>query len=253
MRIDDSDTPRNVKDATDSILKTLSDFGLHWDGSVSYQSKHCITYDTVLESLKDQDLTYPCVCTRKSLANYPVYPGVCLKIKAKNNVPHALRIKSNKVDVIFDDELQGHHLHQMIHQHGDFIIRRKDNIMAYQLAVVIDDHLQNISHVIRGYDLLDSTPKQIFLQHTLGYSTPHYCHVPLIVDQNGNKLSKQTFAQAVSSESTEKTLFFLLDLLRQNPPIRLKNSSIKKLLDWAIKNWNPQYLKKTRAINDRIY
>ena len=149
--------------------------------------------------------------------------------------------------------MQGSQSQNIAHQHGDFIVRRKDNIIAYQLAVVIDDHLQNISHVIRGFDLLDSTPKQIFLQQTLAYATPGYCHIPIITDPQGAKLSKQTFAQAVSIEKPEKTLFLLLELLKQNPPHQLKKASVKELINWAIDHWQTDSLKKIRAINKGIY
>lgn len=140
----------------------------------------------------------------------------------------------------------------MAHQHGDFIIKRKDNITAYQLAVVIDDHLQNITHVVRGYDLLDSTPKQIFLQKTLGYTTPHYCHFPVIIDQQGNKLSKQKCAQAVPKDKPQGTLFLLLELLQQSPPTHLKAASVQDIIQWGIEHWKVEPLKKIRAIDNRI-
>jgi len=228
---------------------------LHWDGSILYQSDNQKVYASTISQLRDQGLIYPCICTRKALAanNNPVYPGFCLNNKVTGNSPHALRIKSKPVKVNFIDELQGYQNHNIAHQYGDFIVRRKDNIIAYQLAVVIDDHLQNISHVIRGFDLLDSTPKQIFLQQKLTYTTPSYCHVPVIVDPQGDKLSKQTFAQAVSIEKPEKTIFLLLELLKQNPPLQLKKASVKELIDWAIEHWNTDSLKKIRTINKSIY
>ena len=255
MRIDDSDTFRNVSGASESIIDTLERYGLHWDGSILYQSDNQEVYANTITQLKDQGLIYPCTCTRKKLAanNSPVYPGFCLKNPVTSNLPHALRIKSKPVKVNFIDEVQGIQNHNLAHQHGDFIVRRKDNIIAYQLAVVIDDHLQNISHVIRGFDLLDSTPRQIFLQQTLAYATPDYCHVPIIVDPQGDKLSKQTFAQAVSGEKPEKTLFLLLELLKQNPPPLLKKASVNELINWAIEHWKTDSLKKIRAINKGIY
>ena len=160
-----------------------------------------------------------------------------------------MRIKSKAIEIFFNDELQGRHCDNIAEQHGDFIINRKDNIIAYQLAVVIDDHLQRITHVVRGFDLLDSTSKQIYLQQILGYSTPQYTHVPVIIDKEGHKLSKQTFAQAVPTESPHKTLYLLLELLKQNPPPTLKNTTVNEALNWAIENWNPEPLKKIRAIN----
>lgn len=255
LRIDDSDTFRNVSGASESIINTLDRYGLHWDGSIFYQSDNQEIYSAIISRLKDQGLVYPCICTRKALAanNSAVYPGFCLNNKVSSNSPHALRIKSKPVKVKFIDEIQGCQTHNIAHQHGDFIVRRKDNIIAYQLAVVIDDQLQNISHVIRGFDLLDSTPRQIFLQQTLAYATPDYCHVPIIVDSQGHKFSKQTFAQAVSIEKPEKTLFLLLELLKQHPPQQLRKASVKELINWAVEHWQSNSLKKIRAIDRGIY
>ncbi len=145
--------------------------------------------------------------------------------------------------------MQGFLSHNIRSQDGDFIIKRKDNITAYQLAVVIDDYQQNITHIVRGFDLLESTPKQIYLQSLLGYPTPYYCHVPIITDQQGDKLSKQSFAQAVSNKKPEKTLFLLLELLKQNPPLLLKSASVDDILLWAIDHWNIERLKKISTMS----
>ena len=247
LRIDDLDAPRNVNGAAESIIETLQVYGLNWHGSIYYQSQNLEVYKTIISKLTQHALVYPCTCTRKALAEFSVYPGICRKTK-NNNSPHSLRIKSDNTAITFDDELQGSLNHNIASQHGDFIIKRKDNITAYQLAVVIDDYQQKISHVIRGYDLLDSTPKQIYLQTLLGYPTPNYCHIPVITDQKGDKLSKQTFAEGVSIEKPQKTLYLLLELLRQNPPPQLKKASVKDILSWAIEHWNTQPLKKIRAI-----
>ncbi len=250
LRIDDLDSYRNVIGAADSITQTLQIYGLIWDGAVHYQSADLESYQTVIQHLTTQDLVYPCNCTRKALAalNSRIYSGNCRIHKPNVELPHALRIKTKNRAIQFEDQLQGQQIDNMATQQGDFIVKRKDKIIAYQLAVVIDDAIQNISHVVRGYDLLDSTFKQIFLQQTLGYSTPEYCHVPIITDKNGDKLSKQTFAQAVSSENPHQTLFLLLDLLKQNPPNELKNASVSNLLSWGIEHWNPHQLKNIRTI-----
>lgn len=251
MRIDDVDILRNVSGAADNIIDTLQIYGLHWDGSVRYQTESQADYQDIITKLKVQDLVYPCVCTRKALSSYnsTVYPGICVKSKIKQDAPHSLRIRSKDIEITFNDELQGTYCDNLAHQYGDFIVKRKDNIIAYQLTVVIDDFLQKISHVVRGFDLLDSTPKQIFLQQTLGYSTPKYCHIPIIVDHKGDKLSKQTFAQAVPYKNPEKTLFFLLGLLKLKPPVQLKNATVEELLNWAIENWQIDRLKNIHVIN----
>lgn len=137
----------------------------------------------------------------------------------------------------------------MARELGDFVLQRKDNIVAYQLAVVIDDYRQQVSHVVRGYDLLDSTPRQIYIHRLLGYPQPDYMHVPLIVDEQGYKLSKQTHAHAVDTTKPAQTLFRVLQLLKQNPPSQLQKARVEEILEWAIAHWRPQQLKKVRAIH----
>jgi len=253
LRIDDIDRPREVSGAATSIINTLEALGLHWDGDIDYQSQHIEQYQNIIDDLLKEDLVYPCYCSRKTLnaIESSVYSGTC-RNTSKQNTPYSLRIKSKPISTRFNDELQGWQDTPFVDQHGDFIIKRKDNITAYQLAVVIDDHRHNINHVVRGFDLLDSTPKQIFLQNTLGYNTPKYCHFPVIIDQQGNKLSKQKCAQAASTESPQHMLFLLLQLLQQNPPINLKNSSVEEILNWGIEHWQSTPLKKMRAINNKI-
>ncbi len=252
MRIDDSDTFRNTSGATESIIGTLQYFGLSWDGAISYQSNNLDSYRSVINQLLDQKLAYPCICTRKVLKGSSIYSGSCRNTQLEQNQPHALRIKAENKTLSFEDELQGHFHHPLAQQSGDFIIQRKDKIIAYQLAVVIDDYLQGITHVVRGFDLLDSTPKQIYLQQLLGYTTPKYCHAPIITDLSGCKLSKQAFAQAVPRETPQNTLFLLLELLKQNPPKALKTASIRDILDWGISHWQTHPLKKISAIKDNF-
>ena len=182
-------------------------------------------------------------------AKSPVYPGTCLIAPAQDS-PSSLRIKTNPVIISFADELQGKQSHQLASEHGDFIIKRKDHITAYQLAVVIDDDRQNISHIVRGYDLLDSTPKQIFLQKLLAYKTPQYCHFPVIIDKYGHKLSKQKCAQAVSTEQPQRTLYLLLELLHQKPPKQLKNASVQSIINWGIKHWDSSPLKNLHSVHN---
>lgn len=254
LRIDDSDSFRNVKGAAENIITTLDDFGLYWDGDISYQQNNQEHYRVAIKYLLDCHLVYPCTCTRKALALNPskTYPKTCLTSIVKDSTPHSLRIKSKDITICFNDQLQTQQIEQLANQHGDFIIRRKDNIIAYQLAVVIDDHLEKINHVVRGFDLLDSTPKQIYLQQLLGYKTPQYCHIPVITDLEGDKLSKQSFAEGVSSKNPEKTLLLLLELLAQSPPKLLKTASVHQIIDWAIDHWKAEPLKKIRAISNRI-
>ena len=246
LRIDDLDTHRNIKGSADSILKTLDVFGLHWDGSVVYQSQHLDVYDEILNELAKNNLIYPCTCSRKTLTG--IYSGHCRNKQPPQNSPHSLRIKTDERIISFQDELQGLISHNLAGQHGDFILKRKDRVIAYQFAVVVDDDLQQINHVVRGFDLLDSTPRQIYMQQTLGFATPGYMHVPVIIDEQGYKLSKQTRATAVDLKKPYVVIFGLLDLLQQNPPSELQYAPSSEQLDWAIKYWDPLLLKNSCAI-----
>jgi len=251
VRIDDIDHLRNVKGSADDILKTLDAFGLYWDESIYYQSQQLNHYQAIVESLLQQKKAYPCTCTRKALAalnNQNIYPRLCLDQSISLDKPHALRIKTQPQKIRFNDGLHGVQSHNIEQQYGDFIIKRKDKIIAYQLAVVIDDEQQQITNVVRGLDLLDSTPRQLYLQQLLGYSSPQYLHVPIITDENGDKLSKQTFAQAINKDNPAATLFYVLQLLNQSPPSLLEKSSIPEILDWAITHWQVQKLKTVQAI-----
>lgn len=246
LRIDDLDTTRNVNGAVEQILKTLEAFGLTWDQSVFYQSQHLDDYHAVLDQLKHQQLLYPCTCSRKTLADSApasdTYPGFCRDKTFAETAANAIRIKTDQRTIAFQDYLQGL-ITQPLTSHGDFILKRKDQIVAYQFAVVIDDYLQCVNHVVRGVDLLDVTPRQIYLQQVLGLNTPEYMHVPVLVDSQGHKLSKQTLAQAVDANSPGRTIFKLLGLLKQNPPGELQNAPVNELLDWAQRSWSPVVLK----------
>lgn len=245
LRIDDLDTPRNRPGAVDSILTTLEAFGLHWDGAVAHQSQQLDYYQQALDQLAQKQRVYPCTCSRKDLAG--PYPGTCRTKTCLPASPYALRIKTDAHTLCFEDALQGT-VCQNLAEHGDFILKRKDQIIAYQFAVVLDDELQQVNHVLRGYDLLECTPRQIFLQQQLGLSAPHYLHVPIIVDGQGYKLSKQTLATAVDVRHASAVLFGLLGLLRQNPPQALQGAPVAELLSWAVAHWNPRLLEPCAAI-----
>ncbi|MGR9100314.1 MAG: tRNA glutamyl-Q(34) synthetase GluQRS [Gammaproteobacteria bacterium] len=257
VRIDDLDTPRNVPGAADAILRALDKFGLEWDGDILFQSRKREAYMAALENLKSDNLLYPCTCPRKLLSDYRLnhlesdareYPGFCRDKPARYGTPHALRIKTDESPIIFDDGLQDRQTCKLAIDHGDFIVRRRDRIIAYQLSVVVDDNDQEISEVVRGFDLLDSTPKQLYLQQKLRYPSPAYLHVPVILDKTGAKLSKQTHAAPADPSNANTLIFLLLGLLKQSPPAALDGAPAKEQLRWAIANWNPAPLKKFRAI-----
>lgn len=217
------------------------------------QSHQLSRYESALAYLQQNQWLYGCRCSRKSLENTVIYPGYCRDLHLALDDSTALRVKSQNLIIEFDDFLTGKVGHNLANQDGDFIIRRRDQIIAYQFAVVVDDFQQGVTHVVRGADLLDSTPRQIYLQQLLGYPTPAYMHLPIVVDQSGVKLSKQTLAAPVNEENPSRTLFLLLQLLQQNPPVELAKADISTLLEWAITCWQPQALKKVRAIQPPIH
>lgn len=241
VRIDDIDPPREVKGAADQILSTLEAFGLLWDQQVTYQSHNNQRYDQVIESLQDQ--SFFCTCTRKQLGQ-GLYPGNCYH-KKNPQQPFAVRFKVPNGVVTFDDRIQGH---QTIDQKqlGDFVIKRKEGLFAYHLAVVADDFAQNISHIVRGYDLKDLSFFHILLQKSLGYSTPSYGHFPVAAKENGQKLSKQNLAPAIKPEQSYKLTLDALNFLNQPLPTETLNQ--KELLDWAVNQWDINLIKKTGSI-----
>lgn len=205
LRIEDIDPPREVTGAVDAILRTLDAFGFEWDGTVIYQSRRTEAYRAALEALRRLDLVYPCACSRRQLVGHarrgvdgPVYPGTC-QAHHGHDPALAQRFRMPADRLVFDDGLLGRVACNLSYECGDFVLRRADGVYTYQLAVVVDDAEQGISHVVRGADLLTSTPRQIALQQALGLATPAYLHLPVALDEHGDKLSKQTLARAVEA------------------------------------------------------
>jgi glutamyl-Q tRNA(Asp) synthetase len=245
LRMEDLDRPRTVYGAADTILQQLESFGFEWDGPVVYQSQRDSFYNEALETLNAKQLIYPCTCTRKEIADSSsivgiegvIYPGTCLQQPIKPDAPIAWRIKTNDIKISFIDKIQGN-IHQTLNSDiGDFILKRADGLFAYQLAVVVDDALQGITHVVRGADLLDSTPRQIYLQRLLNYTTPQYAHVPVACNAAGEKLSKQTLAAAIDTSKTSFNLVQALDFLGQSPPANLLTENVNAIWQWAFANW----------------
>jgi glutamyl-Q tRNA(Asp) synthetase len=245
LRMEDLDKPREVKGAANTILKQLVAFGFEWDDAIVYQSQRAELYAEALALLKNQQLVYPCTCTRKEIADSSthigiegaVYPGTCLSHALKENAAVAWRIKTPNQALCFNDAIQGkicQNLHQDI---GDFILKRADGLFAYQLAVVVDDAAQGITHIVRGADLLDSTPRQIYLQQMLHYQTPHYAHLPVACNAAGEKLSKQTLAAPINTENAAYHLFQSLQFLGQTPPSSLQFETHQNIWQWAISHW----------------
>lgn len=256
VRMEDLDKPREIKGAATTILHQLEAFGFEWDGTVLYQSERNTFYNQALETLKTKQLVYPCTCTRKEIADSGstcgiegvIYPGTCLRHPIKPNAPIAWRIKTNNSKISFQDAIQGEISQILNTDIGDFILNRADGLFAYQLAVVVDDAEQGVTHIVRGADLLDSTPRQIYLQHSLGYSTPQYAHVPVASNAAGEKLSKQTLAKPIIELHANRLIFDALDFLGQQPDSILQDSSLNELWQWAFSNWDIEKIPRQRAI-----
>jgi glutamyl-Q tRNA(Asp) synthetase len=246
LRMEDLDAPRVVPGAADRILRQLEAFGLEWDGPVVYQSARLDRYQDALQKLRAH--TYPCACTRKELEDSAlgidgsrIYPGTCRGGLAPGKAGRALRIRTDDRPIHFADRLQGEISQCLEREVGDFVVRRADGLFAYQLAVVVDDAGQGVTDVVRGADLLDSTPRQIFLQRLLGFATPRYLHVPVATNAQGEKLSKQTRAPDAGVDDVRAALAFL----GMAAPAGLAS---RGLLDWATRSWQPDRIPRARAI-----
>ncbi len=262
VRMEDVDKPREMAGAADDILRTLEAFGFEWDSEVINQSQRSDIYEDHLQHLQRNGFIYACTCSRKEIADSAInigidgaiYPKTCYPktyfnktINSNTRERHASaspmgtaswRINVDSAGLIaFKDAIQGNISQQLAHDVGDFILKRKDGLFAYQLAVVVDDALQGITHIVRGADLLDSTPRQIYLQQLLGVTTPHYAHVPVVVNADGEKLSKQTLAKPITAETSSALVFEVLQFLGQNPPFEFKNATLAEMWRWAIAHW----------------
>lgn len=246
LRIEDIDPPREIPTASEKIIATLRAHGFEWTGPVWYQSD--TPFDAALTSLLDKSQAFWCTCSRKQVqakarltgAIGAIYPGTCRHAQLTENGrdQRALRVRVADTTITFDDALYGHLECALATQIGDFIVRRSDGLVAYVLAVVLDDHRQGITEVVRGVDLLEFTPAQIFLQRILGLDTPKYLHIPVAVNSSGVKLSKQTGAAPVDDTKPAQNLVGCLEFLNQNPPASLASESPTEIWKWAQANWS---------------
>jgi glutamyl-Q tRNA(Asp) synthetase len=255
LRMEDLDTPRLVAGVADDMLRTLELLGFQWDGEIVWQSRRTAVYAAALERLLRQGSAYPCGCSRTEIARIasaphggdegPAYPGLCRTGLAPGKQARSIRVRVPDAVVAFDDGIQGLVQQNLAAVGGDFVIRRADGLFAYQLAVVIDDAAAGVNQVVRGADLLASTPRQIHLQHLLGVPTPDYFHLPLVTGPDGSKLSKRDNAVSlVSGRDLERDgqglLFDALRFLGQNPPRYLLEASCPEILAWARVHCVPQ-------------
>jgi glutamyl-Q tRNA(Asp) synthetase len=245
VRMEDVDEDRNQPDAADDILFTLDHYGFEWDEAVIYQTRRKQAYADALDKLFEEALIYRCTCSRRDLVQQaeigpfgPVYPGTCRHKHHKPATKHAIRIITADTTIQFTDRLFGYQQQNLQEELGDFIIRRRDGFFAYQLAVVVDDEFQQINQVVRGHDLLDSTARQIYLQRCLGYAESQYLHLPVAINQRGEKLSKQTHAPAISKKLAAPNLYRALKFLGQQPPGELQHDTLRNIWQWCHENWD---------------
>ena len=245
VRMEDFDPPRIAAGAADEILRTLAACSLEWEGSVVRQSTRNDAYHSALHRLREKGLVYPCACSRREIADSaiagtegPVYPGTCRSGIAAGKGARALRLDTSGSAVAFEDALQGHITCQLERESGDFVLYRADGVYAYQLAVVVDDAEQGVTDIVRGADLLASTPRQIYIQQLLGLPQPRYAHLPVAVDARDEKLSIQTLALPVDAAQPLPALIAALSFLGQRPPRELARATVREFWVWAIKNWD---------------
>ncbi len=244
LRIEDIDPPREIAGSADRITQDLERFGMIPDGPVLYQSSRLDAYNDTINQLQDMGLAYHCACSRKDLPESGVYPGTCRNGIRDGKEPRSVRFHVDPNVCVFTDRVQGQISEIPADIGGDFIIRRADGLIAYQLAVVVDDDFQGVTQVVRGADLLDSTSRQICLQKALGLKSPDYMHLPVVVSSDGRKLSKQLQADPVKNQDPAYAVGQALNFLGQNPPANL---SLKDLWDWAFQHWSRDLIPQSRA------
>jgi len=238
VRIEDLDPPREMPRATELILQALESYGLHWDGEVIYQSQRHHIYQQQIDHWLDSGQAYYCRCTRKQIkASGGYYQGTCREL---NLAPQesAVRLKMTSPVYSFTDEKHGEIAIPAALAEEDFIIKRRDGLYAYNLAVVIDDIEQGITEVVRGADLIEPTGRQLSLYKILGQKPIDYLHLPLATDSHGNKLSKQNHAQAIDISDPRPTLIQAMQFLGFSLPQQVQQSSVEEILDWGCKNWS---------------
>ncbi|MEW6445298.1 MAG: tRNA glutamyl-Q(34) synthetase GluQRS [Pseudomonadota bacterium] len=246
VRIEDLDPPRCMPGASDLILRQLEAYGLLWDGDVVHQSSRTKAYRAALERLRQDGLVYPCTCSRSEIRTLsthiglegPIYPGRCRSRPAAPGHPVAWRLDTRGADIHFRDRRMGPIRQDIENDIGDFVVWRVEDLSSYHLAVVVDDAWQGVTDVVRGQDLLDSTPRQILLQRRLGLPEPRYMHLPLALADNGQKLSKQNMAPPLPLATPTEDLLSALRFLGMPTGPDLLKAKPEDVLTWALPRWN---------------
>lgn len=250
LRFDDLDRPRAMPGAEDAIMRALEAHGLLWDGAVDYQSRHADAYADALSRLTELDVVFYCDCSRRKLQNVATYPGTCRAHRAPR-ADTAIRVNVAGQLITFDDAVQGHQVCRLADSVGDFIIRRRDGLIAYQLATAVDDGAADIDQVVRGADLLDNTPRQLYLMQLLELTPPSYAHVPVVTHGDGAKLSKQTGAPGLRASEAPRNLVASLNLLGLAPPASARQWRCEDILAWAQSRWSLQQVPKAHSLIGR--
>ena len=246
VRIDDLDTPRTVPGAADSILHDLDRLAMHWDGEVVRQSARSEAYAEALDSLARRRWTFACGCSRRDLVD-GIYPGTCREGLPPGRTARSVRVRVDARRIEFQDAIQGSTTQNLEKEVGDFVLLRADGVVAYHLAVVVDDAERGVSEVVRGCDLLESTSRQILLQRALGFPTPQYAHLPVAVGADGHKLSKQNLARPIASEVPGAVLVDALEFLGQRPPRDLVRAPAGEVIAWGIECWDTERVPRSRT------
>jgi glutamyl-Q tRNA(Asp) synthetase len=243
IRIEDLDPPREVPGSAAAIIHDLQQWGMKPDSPMLYQSRRSAAYQSACDQLIKKDLAYWCGCSRSEMPESGIYPGTCSNGLPKGKKPRAIRIRTQNNIIEFADRIQGLITHDLEKQSGDFVIRRADGYFAYQLAVVVDDAYQQITDIIRGADLLDSTPRQIWLQTCLNLNTPNYAHLPLVMQQDGQKLSKRIQSDPLRNSEPLHSLRLALQFLGHPPPLLDWPSTWQ----WAMETWSLKQIPQSNA------
>lgn len=252
LRIEDLDPPREMKGAAATIQNQLVELGLEWDGDVLFQSTRLQAYQHLLNELISKKRCFYCNCTRARMQSLgAVYDGHCRKHSKPpgDKSPTAIRVRTEEQLVQFTDRIQGSYRQNLLSEVGDFVVKRKDKLFAYQLAVVADDQFQGITDVVRGHDLIDSTPRQIYLQQQLGLQPLRYAHFPVAANNSGEKLSKQHYAEEIDLKKPSLSLINAMDFLGMKPSTELNGESASAVLKWGTANWDIQNIPKLATIN----
>lgn len=250
MRMEDLDPPREEPGAQAAILDTLETYGFEWDGELVRQSDRHDAYQAIIDRWFSQGLAYACTCSRKQLEDFHgIYPGICRNM-GHSPVDAAIRIRVPELEYRLADRVQGNFRQHLGRDVGDFVIRRRDGLYAYQLAVVLDDGWQGVTDIVRGADLLDSTPRQLYLQELLGLPQPRYLHVPLITQPNGHKLGKSYRSPPLPVDQATPLLLRALRALGQPAPDELSFGSPQEVLAWGITHWNADSIPRVTCIEE---